>query len=68
MLRGEPVAITVAAFDAKSTPLEQIRQLFTSDSTVNSVGVNILILNYCDDAIIDFIARKVPVVDCMVRP
>jgi nitrate/TMAO reductase-like tetraheme cytochrome c subunit len=67
-LRGKPVAVTVAAFDAKSKPLEQIGKLFTSGSAVNSAGVNILILNYCDDSIIDFITGKVPVVDCIVRP
>jgi hypothetical protein len=71
-LRGKPVLVTVAAFDAKTTPIEQIGQLFSSG--VNSAQVdskskiNILILNHCDDTIIDFITRKAPVVDCIVRP
>jgi hypothetical protein len=68
LLRDEPVAVTVAAFDAKSTPIEQAGRLFTSDSTINPVGINILILNHCDDAIIDFISRRIPSVDCIVRP
>jgi hypothetical protein len=68
LLRGMPVVVTVAAFDAKSTPKEQIGRLFTSGSAVNPAGINILILNYCDDAIIDFITRSIPSVDCIVRP
>lgn len=68
LLRGKPVVVTVAAFDTKSTPKEQIGRLFTSGSAVNPAGVNILILNYCDDAIVDYISRKVPTVDCIVRP
>ncbi len=68
LLRGKPVAITVAAFDAMSTPKEQIGPLFASGSAVNPNRVNILILNYCNDAIIDFITSKVPSVDCIVRP
>ena len=68
LLRGKPVVVTVAAFDAKSTPIEQIGPLFASGSAVNPDQVNILILNYCNDAIIDFITSKVPSVDCIVRP
>ncbi len=68
LLRGKPVEVTVAAFDVKSTAKEQIGRLFTSGSTVNPAEINILILNYCDDAIVDYISRKVPAVDCIVRP
>ena len=72
LLRDKPVLVTVAAFDAKTRPMEQIGQLFGSGvnpAQVNSESkVNILILNHCDDTIIDFITRKVPVVDCIVRP
>jgi hypothetical protein len=68
ILNGKAVEVTIAAFDAKSTPKEQIGQLFASGSAVNPAGVNILLLNYCDDAIIDFITRRVPEVDCIVRP
>jgi hypothetical protein len=82
------VVITIAAFDAKSRPLEQIGQLFTSgpevspatvrrESKLDTFGINILILNHCDadthasyrrDAIIDFIAKNIPLVDCIVCP
>ena len=68
LLRGKPLAVTVAAFDAKSTPIEQAGGLFTSGSAINPAGINILILNHCDDAIIDFITRRIPSVDCIVRP
>jgi hypothetical protein len=72
LLRGKPVLVTVAAFDAKTTPIEQIGQLFASGVNPAQVDskskVNILILNYCNDAIIDFITKRVPVVDCIVRP
>ena len=76
------VVITIAAFDAKSdfdelsraAPLEQIGRLFKSGSEVSPAPVrresnlNILILNHCDDAIIDFIAKNIPLVDCIVCP
>ena len=73
------VVITIAAFDAKSGPLEQIGQLFTSgsevspapvrrESNLDAFGINILILNHCNDAIIDFIAKNIPLVDCIVCP
>ena len=73
------VVITIAAFDAKSAPLEQIGQLFTSghevspapvrrESNLDTFGINILILNHCDDAVIDFIAKNIPLVDCIVCP
>ncbi len=72
LLRGKPVIVTIAAFDAKSKPIEQIGQLFGSGvNPAQADGeskVNILILNHCDDTIINFITRRVPVVDCIVRP
>ena len=72
LLRGKPVLVTVAAFDAKTRPIEQIGQLFASGVNPAQVDskskVNILILNHCDDTIIDFITKRVPVVDCIVRP
>jgi len=72
LLRDKPVLVTVAAFDAKTIPIEQIGQLFASGvnpaQVDNKSKVNILILNHCDDTIIDFITRKAPVVDCIVRP
>jgi hypothetical protein len=68
LLGGKPVVLTVASFDAKSTPIEQVGGLFTSGSAFNPAGINILILNHCDDAIIDFVTRRIPSVDCIVRP
>ena len=72
LLKGKRVVVTIAAFDAKSAPIEQISQLFgsgVSSAEVNSESnLNILILNHCDDAIIDFIAKRIPLVDCIVRP
>ncbi|HUU16431.1 MAG TPA: cytochrome c family protein [Sedimentisphaerales bacterium] len=74
LLRNETVVVTIAAFDAKSAPIEQIDRLFGSGSNVNSAGVNsdsnlnILILSHCDDAIIDSIAKRIPLVDCIVCP
>lgn len=68
MLKGKPVLITVAAFDAKSKPIEQAERLFPPGSNTNQDSVNILILNHCDNSIIDFITRNVPEVDCIVRP
>jgi hypothetical protein len=68
LLKGNPVKITIAAFDAKSTPIEQSGRLFSSGAAVNSAGINILILNHCNDAIIDFISKRVPDVDCILRP
>jgi len=70
-LKGQAVVVTVAAFDAKSTPIGQIKELFIPPQKHVSGaahGINILILNHCDPAIIDSIAEKVPVVDCLVCP
>ena len=72
--KGKRVVINIAAFDSKSTPIEQIGQLFGNGSNVNSAEVNsesnlnILILNHCDNTIIDFIAKRIPLVDCIVCP
>ncbi len=64
---------------SRAAPIEQIGQLFTSgsevspapvrrESNLDTFGINILILNHCDDAIIDFIAKNIPLVDCIVCP
>ncbi len=76
-LKGKTVVVTIAAFDSKSAPIEQIGRLFTTASDVNPSAIepepdthriNILILNHCDDAIIDFIAKRMPIIDCVVCP
>jgi hypothetical protein len=68
LLRDKPIVITVVAFDSKSKPIDQVIGLFASGSAVNPVGINVLILNHCDDAIVDFITNGIPEVDCILRP
>ncbi|MGD8499631.1 MAG: cytochrome c family protein [Phycisphaerales bacterium] len=65
-LKGRTVSVTVAAFNAKSVPIEQVRELFATPSGVQTL--DILILNHCDPGIIDFIAGSVPLVDCIICP
>jgi hypothetical protein len=65
-LKGRTVLVTVAAFNAKSVPIEQARELFATPSGVQTL--NILILSHCDPGIIDSIAGRVPLVDCIVCP
>jgi hypothetical protein len=65
LLGGKEVAVTVGAFDTESKPIEQIGELFTQRSDVQTV--NILILKRCDDALISSIA-KMGIVDCLVCP
>jgi len=64
---GEAVSITVATLNAESEQkIEQIGELFARQPDVRTV--NILILNDCDTATAASIAKKVPVVDCLVCP
>ena len=65
-LDGGPVAVTVAAFDAKSAAIERVGELFTPQPNQRAVGI--LILNHCDPGIIDFIARSISDVHCIVCP
>lgn len=64
-LKGITIAVTVAAFDAESTPMGRIREIFTREPGQKSV--NILIVNHCDDDVIASIT-KMGVVDCLVCP
>jgi len=68
-LKGANLDVTVAGFDAESGlesyPIEQISELFVSESGIRTV--NILILNYCDTSIIDSVA-EMGIVDCIVCP
>jgi len=64
-LKERNVTVTVAAFDAESAPIAQVRKLFASPSNLQTV--NILILSRCNTAIIGSIA-KVETVDCLVCP
>ncbi len=75
-LNGRTAVVTVSAFDAKSAAIEQIGQLFSDagpglirrESKNDTQRINVLILNYYDNAIIDFIAENMPVVDCVICP
>ena len=64
-LKDKPVAVTVASFDAESASIEQVEELFTAQSGVQTV--DILILNRCDANIVASIADK-GIVDCLVCP
>ena len=64
-LQEETVAVTVAAFDVESWPIEQINELFGPRSNLHSV--NILILNTRDAGDIDKIV-KMGIVDCFIVP
>ena len=65
-LKDEPVTVTVAAFDAKSSPIERIDELFADSPAPQAF--NILVVNSCDSAIIDTIAKSALAVDCLVCP
>jgi len=65
LLKGKTVAVTIAAFDAESTPIEQISELFAPQGGLHTV--NILILNSCSPDIIESIA-EIGIVDCIVCP
>lgn len=64
-VRGEPVAVTVAAFDAETGQFERVGELFGGAS--NPESVNILILNGCDTAAVSSIATM-GIVDCVLCP
>ena len=64
LLKGKTVIVTIEAVDAKSTTIEKVmREYEPGDS-----GINILILNHCDAGIIDFIAKRAPLIDCIICP
>jgi len=65
-LKDKTVVVTVAAFDAKSAPIEQAGELFAPPSDLKTL--NMLILNDCNPGIIDFIAKSLPLIDCIVCP
>jgi hypothetical protein len=65
LLKGRTVAVTVAAFDAESAPIERIEKLFGAQPDLQTV--NILILSRCVPGIINSIAEQA-VVDCLICP
>ncbi|HUS74118.1 MAG TPA: cytochrome c family protein [Sedimentisphaerales bacterium] len=64
-LKSTTMAVTVAAFDVESAPIEQIGRLFTAQPGLQTV--NILILNRCGPGIINSITKQA-IVDCLVCP
>ena len=74
-LKDKTVVIKVGAIDVHSVPVEQIGELLfalsgssNAEPQFNEYRLNILILNHCDSDIIDAIASKVPLIDCLVCP
>jgi hypothetical protein len=65
-LKNKNVTVTVAAFNAKSEPIEQVRELFPRQNSGRHV--NILILNHYDPGVNNSIAGSAPFVDCIVCP
>lgn len=65
-LQERTVSVTIAAFDAELSPIEQISELFTGRDDLQKV--NILILNKCDSEIISSISKIGLGVDCVVCP
>jgi hypothetical protein len=66
LLQDEPFILAVAAFDAKTARIEQIKELFPPRTSLQAV--NILILSHCDTTTIDSIINMVRDVDCLVCP
>jgi len=65
LLKNKPVAITVAAFDANTAPIEEAAKLFTPQD--DKQKVNILILNRSDANSFASIA-EMGIIDCLVCP
>ncbi len=65
LLKDKPVAITVAAFDANTAPIEEVAKLFTPQDSQQKV--NILILNRSDANSFASIA-EMGIIDCLVCP
>jgi hypothetical protein len=65
LLKGKYITISVLTFNVETSPIKQIREVFSREPGQQSV--NILIINRCDDAIISSIA-EMGTVDCIVCP
>ncbi len=65
-IKGRLTAVSIAAFDAESNPVEQIGALFAPHPLARPL--NILILNKCDPSDIDSIGKNFPAVDCLICP
>ncbi len=65
-VKNENIAVTIAAFDPESSPIEQAQEVFPQPA--GSRSVNILVLTHCDAATIESVARHAPAVDCVICP
>ncbi len=65
LLNGKYITISVLSFNVETSPIKQIREAFRREP--GQQGVNILIINRCDDAVISSIAET-GTVDCIVCP
>lgn len=65
-LEGKPVVVTIAAFDVEKGQIEKVAGLFGTEAGMQRV--NILIANSCEQTLLDSIAKKAPIVDCVVCP
>ena len=65
-LQKKTVAVTIAAFDAELSPIDQIDELFADGENLQTI--KILILNNCDEQIISSISEMDSDVDCIVCP
>ena len=64
-IKQENITITVLTLDLETSPIQQIKEVFTREPDQKSV--NILIISRCDDAIISNIA-EMGIVDCLIYP
>jgi hypothetical protein len=65
LLKGETIAVTVAAFDAEAAPIERIEKLFPQE--IGLQKINILILNRGLPEIVNSI-KKLAFIDCLICP
>jgi len=65
-LDGEPLTVSVLTYNVETSPVDRIRDAF-GPGVLGERKVNILLVNQCDDAMVDAIARM-GVVDCLICP
>ena len=65
LFKDKTIAVTVATFDAQTSPIERIDDLFPQETGLQTI--NILILNRCVPEIINSIKKK-DFIDCLICP
>jgi hypothetical protein len=65
-LKGRTALLTVAVFDPESTPVEQIKEIFTIPS--GAPTLNVLILNHNEPGTIESVVKAAPFIDCIICP